>query len=322
MKVFIAGGTGLIGNRLVRRLHERKNTTILVLSRRPAEARAQFGFAANVIEGDPLQPGPWMEAVEDCDVVINLVGESIFAKRWSEDFKKLLIDSRVKSTENLGLALARRTRRKDGTPKLHINASATGYYGPHGDEELDENSPPGDDFLANVCKEWEKAIQQVEFSGVRTAYVRIGVVLDKEGGALPKLVGPFRIYMGGPVGSGNQYISWIHHEDLVSMILFLLDQPTAKGAYNGTAPTPVTNKELAVALGKQLNRPSFLPTPGFALKWVLGEVADVVTQGQRVLPRRALSAGFTFKYPTIEGALADLLKEEPEPAVPAAAPSA
>jgi uncharacterized protein (TIGR01777 family) len=303
---------------LVRAIHKRKNHSAVVLTRRPAEARATFGFAATVVEGDPTVPGPWMEAVDDCDAVINLAGENIMAKRWKDDFKKTLRDSRVKAIENVGRALARRVRRKDGTPKIFLSASATGWYGPHGSEELDEDAPAGDDFLASICKDVEAAIQQVELSGFRTARVRIGVVLDKDGGALPKMVGPFRLYMGGPLGSGQQYISWIHHEDLVNLFLFLLDSANAKGVYNGTAPNPVTNKEFAVALGAALKRPSFLPTPAFAIKLTLGEAADVVLQGQRVLPKRALAAGFAFQYPTPEAALADCLKEEPVPAAPTA----
>jgi uncharacterized protein (TIGR01777 family) len=306
MRIFLAGGTGLVGSRLVRRLLERGDQ-VAVLTRRPDVARQKWGDACDVVAGDPVQTGPWMEAVGDCDAVVNLVGEGVFNRRWRRRFKELLRTSRVDSTTNIVAALARSPRRADGAPRVLVNASAIGFYGPHGDEELDESAPPGDDTLARLCIDWEKAAASAATHGIRTAIVRVGVVLDREGGALTKMLLPFKMFMGGPVGSGKQWVSWIHHEDLVGLILLGLDNPRASGPMNGTAPNPVTNKELAKALGRTLHRPSFMPTPKFALRVMLGEVAGLVTTGQRVLPRKALEWGYAFKFPEIDTALRDVL---------------
>jgi uncharacterized protein (TIGR01777 family) len=249
-----------------------------------------------------------MDAMADCDAVIHLAGENVFARRWSPEFKALLRDSRVKSTENVVQALARKPHTAAGNAKILVNASAIGYYGPHGDEELAEDSPPGDDFLARLCVEWEQAARAAEPHGVRVAYVRVGIVLAKEGGALAKLLTPFKLGAGGPAGSGKQWMSWIHRDDLVGIFLLALDHDNARGPLNGTAPEPVTNKQFGKVLGHALHRPSFAPTPAFALRLMLGEVADVIVTGQRVLPKRPLALGYTFQYPTVEAALAEILK--------------
>jgi uncharacterized protein (TIGR01777 family) len=306
MRVFVTGGTGLVGTRLIRRLCER-NDQVVILSRRPAVARERFDASCTVVEGDPMQPGAWTDAISDCDAVIHLAGENVFGRRWSADFKALLHDSRVRSTENIVAALAKSPRTPSGGAKTLVNASAIGYYGPHGDEELTEDSPPGDDVLARLCIDWEKAARGVLGSGVRLAIVRVGVVLDKEGGALRQMLTPFKMFAGGPVGSGRQYVSWIHHRDLVGIFLLALDNPQAQGPINGTAPNPVTNKEFSKALGRALHRPSFLRTPKFMLRVMLGEVAGLVTTGQRVLPRKALALGYPFQFPDIDGALRDVL---------------
>jgi uncharacterized protein (TIGR01777 family) len=252
-----------------------------------------------------------MDAVGACDAVIHLAGENIFARRWSAAFKSLLFDSRVKSTEQVVKAMAQSPRTAAGGTKVLVNASAIGYYGPHGDEELTEDSPPGHDFMAHICVEWEKAARLAESLGIRACMVRIGVVLDKEGGALAKLLTPFRFGVGGPIGwtpwSGKQVMSWIHHQDLVGLLLLALDNVDAKGPINGTASHPVTNFEFSKALGRALHRPAFLPTPPVALRVMLGQVAQVVTTGQRVLPKRAPALGYRFKFPAIDAALADIL---------------
>jgi uncharacterized protein len=302
MRLFLMGGTGLVGSRLLRHLLDRKDDVVL-LTRRPEVARQKWGDALKVVEGDPMQAGAWAGAVEDCDAVVNLVGEGIFNRRWRAAFRQLLHDSRVKSTENVVQALGKSPRTAAGQPKILVNASAIGYYGPHRDEELTEDSPPGDDFLARLCVDWEKAARGVEAHGVRLAIVRVGVVLDRAGGALRQMITPFKFFVGGPVGSGRQYVSWIHHEDLVGLILLALDNADAAGVLNGTAPEPVTNKRFAKALGRALGRPSFLPTPKFMLRLMLGKVASVVTTGQRVLPRRALGLGYQFQFPEIDGAM-------------------
>jgi hypothetical protein len=305
MRVFVTGGTGLVGTRLVRQLTARKDEVVL-LTRRPGAARDRFGTGVEVVEGDPTKAGGWMEAVDRCDAVINLAGENIFNKRWRQRFRELLHSSRVEGTANVVAALARRPHRDDGSPKVLVNASAIGYYGVHGDEEITEESPPGNDFLASICIEWEKKANEGQALGLRVALVRVGIVLDREGGALAKMLTPFKLFVGGPVGSGRQWMSWIHHEDMVGLFLLGLDHSQATGPINGTAPNPVTNKQFAKALGKAMHRPSFFKTPGFMLRLTLGKVAEVITTGQRVLPKKALQLGYQFRFPELDAALADI----------------
>ena len=306
MRVFVTGGTGLVGTHLIRWLRQRQDQ-VVVLTRNPEVARQKLDPACVLVEGDPMQAGEWQRAVEPCDAVVHLAGENIFGRRWNAAFKELLRDSRVKSTEHVVEALARNPKKGDGTSKTLVSASAIGYYGPHGDEELTEESPPGDDVLARVCIGWENAARAVQPLGVRLAILRIGIVFAHEGGALPQMLTPFRLFAGGPVGSGKHYMSWIHIDDLAGLCLLTLDHPDATGPINGTAPNPVTNRELARALGQVLHRPSFVRTPRFMLRVMLGEVADVITTGQRVVPRRARELGYGFKFPEIDSALGDLL---------------
>src|SRR5260370_6556091 len=306
MRLFIGGGTGLVGSRLVRRLLERHDQ-VVVLTRRPDVAKQTGGEACTLVQGDPMQPGAWMDAVADCDGVVNLVGEGVFKRRWRGWFKDLLRTSRVDSRQNIVAALAKSPKTSAGQPKVLVKASAIGYYGAHGAEELGEDSPAGDDLLARVCVEWEAAANAGTNQGSRIVILRVGVVLEKEGGALKQMMFPFKMFVGGPVGSGKQWVSWIHHDDLVGLILLALDKPEATGIMNGTAPNPVTNKGLAKALGRALHRPSFMPTPKFALRLLLGQVAGLVTTGQRVLPRRALQLGYAYTVPDITSALKDVL---------------
>jgi uncharacterized protein (TIGR01777 family) len=307
MRVFVAGGTGMIGTKLVRGLHQRGDS-VAVLTRRPEAAQEKLGSVCTVVAGDATQPGPWMQAVADCEAVVNLAGEDLFSKRWSAAFKQVLHDSRVRTTDNVIQALARQSRNAAGHPKVLVNASAVGYYGSCGDEERTEENPPGIDFLAQLCVAWEQAAQKADSLGIRVASVRIGVVLDKEGGALGRLLPAFQVGMGGPTGSGRQWISWIHHADLVGILLMALDNPAVQGPINAMAPNPVTNRDFAQVLGQALSRPTFLSTPEFPLRLLLGEVADVVLTGQRVLPKKALALGYSFKFPTLNEALADALK--------------
>jgi uncharacterized protein len=306
MRVFVTGGTGLIGSRLVRKLLERGDKPV-VLTRRFGHARQALGPNVDLVEGDPMQAGPWMEKLDDCDGAIHLAGENVFARRWSAAFKQLLVDSRVKSTTNVADAIKRKPKRADGSPKALVSASAIGIYGPRGDEEITEGTSPAHDFLASLCVEWEKAARSAEPAGVRCVQVRVGVVLDKEGGALAKLLTPFKMGVGGPVGTGRQYMAWIHHEDMVGLFLFALDNAACGGPMNGTAPQPLTNAEFSKALGKALHRPSFVWTPGFALKLLLGGAADVVLTGQRVVPKKALSLGYQFRYPQLDAALSQIV---------------
>lgn len=306
MRVFVAGGTGLVGSRLIRRLLDR-NDQVVLLTRRPEVARQKWAERCSIVSGDPMRQAAWMDAIADCDGVVNLVGEGVFARRWRGGVKELLRTSRIQSTENVVAALARQPRTASGQPKVLVNASAIGYYGAHGDDELTEDSPPGDDFLARLCVDWERAATTAQKHDVRVVIVRVGVVLDREGGALKQMLLPFKMFAGGPVGSGKQWVSWIHHEDLVGLILLALDRRETAGVLNGTAPKPVTNKELARAIGRAMHRPSFMPTPRFALRVMLGEVANLVTTGQRVLPRRGLEFGYAFRFPEIDAALRDIL---------------
>jgi uncharacterized protein (TIGR01777 family) len=306
MRIFVTGGTGLVGSRLVRALAQRGDA-VTALTRRPDAARERLGQDVSIISGDPMQAGPWMDAVADCHAVIHLAGENIFARRWNAAFKELLHASRVQSTKNLVQAVAQATRAADGRPKVLVNASAIGYYGPRGEVELDENSPPGDDFLARLCVDWEHAASQAESQGVRVVRVRVGVVLDRAGGALAQMLTPFKLGVGGRTGSGNQWISWIHHQDMVGILLLALDNGAALGPMNGTAPNPLTNRDFAKALGRALHRPAFLPTPALAMRLMLGEVAQLVTTGQRVVPKQALALGYSYRFPTVDAALADLL---------------
>ncbi|MHB1426824.1 MAG: TIGR01777 family oxidoreductase [Gemmataceae bacterium] len=306
MRVFITGGTGLVGRRLLRRLQDRGDQPV-ILTRRAGPAREMFGSNAVVIEGDPMRRGDWMDALVDCDAVIHLAGENVFARRWNADFKKLLYDSRILSTQLIAEALSRNSARADGPAKVLINASAIGYFGPRDDADLTEDSPPGSDFLAKLCVDWEQAAFAAESSGVRVAVVRVGVLLDKEGGALAKLLTPFRLGVGGPVASGRQWMSWIHYADLINLFLFALDNGAARGAFNGTAPNPVTNREFGKTLGRALHRPAFVWTPRLGLRVALGEVADLIATGQRVLPKRALDLGYSFQYPLLNAALEQIL---------------
>lgn len=304
MRVFITGGTGLVGTRLKKRLLERGDE-VVILTRRPNAVEKEKNVTAVV--GDPMTPGSWADAIQNADAVVNLVGEGIFNKRWSPEFKETLIKSRVDSTRNVSAALAKNPKKSDGSPKVLVSASAIGYYGPHGGEMLTENSPPGTDMMAKLCVDWEAATSEAKNAGVRVALLRVGVVLDKNGGALAKMLPPFKMFVGGPVGDGKQYMSWIHHDDLVGEILYALDHAHVAGPLNGTAPNPVTNREFSTALGTVLGRPSFMPTPAFMLRLALGEVADVVTKGQRVIPKAPMDAGYKFRFTDVESALKDVL---------------
>jgi uncharacterized protein len=307
MRVFLTGATGLVGSHLVKRLLGRGDEAV-ILTRRPGVARDLFGSSVTAVEGDPAKSGDWLTKAQDCDGIVNLVGENIFARRWNASFKQQLADSRIHSTQNVAQVLSAAPRRKDGSTKVLVNASAIGIYGPRGDEELTEDSPAGSDFLASLCVDWERAARGLESADVRCALIRIGVVLDKQGGALTKMLTPFKLGVGGPVGNGRQWLSWIHIDDLSSLFLLALDNPRANGPLNGTAPNPVTNREFSKSLGRVLHRPAFVPTPVFALRLGLGEVADVITTGQRVLPKRPLALGMQFRFPTIDAALSDILR--------------
>jgi len=300
MRVTVTGATGRIGTRLVSELR-RRGDEVTVLSRNPVRARAALGVEA--VAWDPeAAPAP-VEALAGRDGVIHLAGEDV-AQRWSAEAKRRLISSRELGTRNLvaGLEAA------DPRPDVLVSSSAIGWYGHRGDESLDESAPAADDFLAQVCAVWEREAAAAERLDVRVARIRTGVVLDKEGGALAKMLPIFKLGGGGPVAGGRQYMSWIHVDDLVSLYLAALDGGEGwSGPINGTAPTPVTNKEFSKALGRALHRPAVAPVPGFAVRVLYGEMADIVIHGQRVLPERAQALGFHFEHPELDEALRSAL---------------
>jgi uncharacterized protein len=308
MRVFVAGGSGQIGSRLIPRLEARGDEVVL-LSRRAGALRSRFGKNCRLVEGDPVRPGLWMENVDDCDCVVNLTGEGIFTRKWDAEFKDAIRKSRLASTARMVEALARKPLNATGKPKTLVNSSAIGYYGSSKDESITEENVPGSDYMAKLCVEWEHAANQAKTLGIRTTLLRTGVVLDKAGGALQEMAKPFRMMgFGGPIGSGRQYVSWIHHADMVGLILLAIDNAAADGPLNATAPNPATNKEMTRAIAKVLHRPAIAPAvPAFVLRLMLGEVADVVTRGQRVFPKKAQQLGYAFKFPTLEAALGDTL---------------
>jgi uncharacterized protein (TIGR01777 family) len=301
MRIVIAGGSGFLGSALATHLAS-DGHDLTILTRQKSDTRSTGGrirYEAWLPDG---RSGPWARAVEQADAVINLSGESIAGKRWSASQKQKILDSRLLATRSLTAAI----RESANRPRVFISGSAVGYYGDRGDETLTEASAPGSDFLADVCRQWEAAANSVA-DITRVVVMRTGIVLDRRGGALPKMLPPFFMFAGGPIGSGRQYMPWIHKEDWVRLTSFALANESIHGATNATGPQPVTNKEFASALGRALKRPSFMPAPGFALRLALGEMADaLLLSGQRALPVRAADAGFTFRFSNVDDALADI----------------
>jgi len=296
MKFVIAGGTGLIGSALCSALLE-KGHSLTVLTRSPVTSMPASNKKWRT--WNPPSPGPWEEAVDGADAVVNLAGEPIAAKRWSETQKKKIRSSRIDTTRALVAAIAKASKK----PGLLLNASATGYYGPRGDEVLTEESPPGNDFLARVCVEWEGEAKKAEDHGVRVIRLRTGIVLARGGGALAKMAPPFKFFAGGPLGSGKQWLSWIHIEDEVGLIVFLLEHPEARGPINSVAPNPVTMKVFCQTLGQVMRRPCWAPVPAFVLRLALGEMAEMLLTGQRVAPAAAQRLDYKFRYPALHEAL-------------------
>jgi uncharacterized protein (TIGR01777 family) len=304
MRVTVTGASGLIGRALVDELLER-GAQVTILSRDPTRVREQPGVQA--MRWDPLsEPAP-LEALAAADAVVHLAGENV-AQRWTEQAKQAIVESRVTGTRNLLAGLKDAARAEGGrAPGTLISGSAIGYYGAHGEEPLDEEAPPGNDFLAETCVAWEAEAQKATALGMRVVLVRTGVVLDREGGALKKMLAPFQLGIGGPVAGGRQYMSWIHRADLVGMIVQALADERWSGPVNGTAPAPVTNREFSRALGHALHRPSLLPVPGVALQLLYGEMAEIVTTGARVVPAKALVLGYSFRHAELDEALRSAL---------------
>ncbi len=298
MKVTVTGATGTLGRQVVAELQGRGDE-LTVLSRSPDRAHEALGPSVRALEwADPKAEAPPAEALAGADAVVHLLGEPV-AQRWSEQAKREIRDSRVLSTRNLVAAL----RDLDDRPSVLVSQSATGWYGPRGDEKVDESEPAADDFLAGVCVEWEAEAAKAEELGLRVALTRTGVVLSEDGGALEKMLPPFKLGAGGPVAGGRQYVPWIHTDDVVGALLFCLDTPAASGPVNLTAPEPVTNSDLSKALGRVLGRPAVLPVPALAIKALYGEMSSIVTSGVRAVPTRLEQLGYGFRQPELEPAL-------------------
>jgi uncharacterized protein len=301
MRVTLTGASGLIGTKLVRALKARGDD-VTVLSRSPADATRALGVPADGWQ--PTEAAAPAGALAGRDAVVHLAGERV-DQRWTDESRRAIAESREVGTRHLVEGL----RAADPRPPALISSSAVGYYGPRGDEPVDEATPPGTDFLAGVCVAWEHQAQRAEELGMRVVRVRTGVVLDGAGGALARMLTPFKLGVGGPVAGGDQYIPWIHADDLVGIYLAAIDGADWTGAVNAAAPEPVTNAAFSKALGHALHRPALLPIPGFALHALYGDMAEVVTEGQRAVPRRALELGYTFAHPDLDEALRDALAD-------------
>jgi uncharacterized protein (TIGR01777 family) len=298
MNITITGATGFIGRRLIERLGAEPHQ-LHALSRR---TNITFGNTAVwITKWDPLREDPPEESLINAEAVVHLAGEPV-AQRWTPEAKSKIRESRVASTQRLVHALSALPHR----PSVLVCGSAIGIYGSRGDEVLTESSAFGSDYLAEVCQEWEKQAMIAESLGVRVARIRTGVVLGKGGGALQKMLPPFKAFVGGKIGSGKQWMSWIHLDDLVGIICHALTNPMS-GAFNGTAPNPVTNSDFTSELASALGRPALFPVPGFALKAMFGEMAEMLLGGQRVLPRATEAAGYRFQYPELGAALRNIL---------------
>ena len=298
-RVAVTGATGRVGTRLVKTLKDRGDE-VCVLSRNPKRASELLGVEA--FEWDPKSDGAPSEALAGRDAIVHLAGEDV-GQRWSDDVKKEIAASREKGTRNLVTGIFAATPR----PPALIGASASGYYGPHGDEIVDETAPPGTDWLSEVCVRWEQQTDAAKL-GLRVVKVRTGIVLDTEGGALAKMLPPFRAGLGGSIGSGKQYMPWIHLDDLVGIYLAAIDHPTFSGPVNASSPNPATNKDFGKALGKALHRPAMAPVPAFVIKGMYGAMSQIVLTGVRMVPGRADELGYEFRHPDLDEALSDTLR--------------
>lgn len=306
MRILVSGGTGQIGSVFTKAMLEQGHQ-VAILSRRAAGSGAPQDEAlagAELVGWDGRNVGPWAAELARADAVVNLAGENIGGHRWTAAHKARVLDSRVQAGRALASAIQQSARK----PSVLVQSSAVGYYGPRGDEEVSEDAPIGGDFMAGICREWEGSTQPVEALGVRRVVIRSAIVLSKGAGALPRMALPFRLFAGGPLGSGRQWLPWIHPEDEVAAIAFLIQHEAARGAFNLCAPEPLTNADFGRTLAKVLQRPYWLPAPAFALRLLLGEMSTMVLDGQRAVPSRLLAAGFRFRFPRAEAALWDIFK--------------
>jgi uncharacterized protein (TIGR01777 family) len=294
MKILITGGSGFVGLNLTRFLLDKGHRVTAIGRSEPQHRfepqRYQF------VSADTTRAGPWQEELAAADAVVNLTGASIF-KRWTKKYKKQIYDSRVMTTRNVVEGLP------SGTPVTLCSASGAGFYGNRGDDLLTEDESAGSDFLAGVSIDWEKAALRASSKGARVSIMRFGVILGHNGGAMAKLIPAFKMFVGGPLGDGNQWFPWLHIDDLLSAILFVLEHPEINGPLNFCAPNPVRNRELAQALGEALSRPAFMPAPAFMIRLAMGEFGDVFLGSQRTVPEKLINHGFSFRYPEIKGAI-------------------
>jgi len=296
MRLMVTGATGFIGSALCAALLERGHALTLLTRGAPRDANTG---TKRWLHWTPGALRDWDAALDGIDGVINLAGEPIAKKKWTHTQQRRIEKSRIDATHSLVQACAKVGQK----PHFLINASAVGYYGPRGDETLTEDAPPGDDFLGILCRAWEEEAQKAEELGMRVARLRTGIVLGPGGGALTKMAAPFKFFIGGPLGSGKQWMSWIQLQDLLRMILLVIENPLARGPINATSPNPVQNKEFSRALGKAIQRPCWAPVPAIVLKLALGEMAQMLLTGQRVVPAAADKLGFQFHYPLLQEAL-------------------
>ncbi len=300
MKILIVGGTGFVGFHLCSVLLERGHS-VTALGTAPQWRKIQHPRFAYV-SADAALPGAWQQELTDADAVVNLAGKTIF-KRWNAAYKKQIYDSRIRTTRNIVAGLPH------GAPCVLCNTSAVGYYGDRKDEILPETAAPGEGFMAGIAKDWENEAFAAAEKGIRVAVMRFGIVLGKDGGAMAQMLPAFRRFVGGPLGNGRQWFPWIHIQDLLSAVEHLLETNSLSGPFNFSAPNPVRNQELAATLGRLLGRPSFLPAPRAMLRLVLGEVGTVLVESQRAVPHNLLQSGFKFRFPEIEAALQDLVRQ-------------
>jgi len=303
MRVVIAGGSGFLGLPLAQRLSA-EGHDVLILTRR-SDFMAGHGGVRAMAWTPHGEAGGWASEIDGAGAVVNLAGESIGAKRWTAGRKQRILESRLLATRSVVAAI----RRAAVPPSVLVNGSAVGYYGPHGDEIVTEETRAGADFLAHVCVQWEAEAERASSDRTRVVCMRTGLVLETSGGALPQMLPPFRLGVGGPLGTGHQYWPWIHRDDWMALVRWTIQSPSVSGPVNATAPQPVTNQEFAAALGRAIRRPALLPMPAFALRLILGEMADgLLLSGQRAVPQRAERGGFTFRYAHVDEALQAVLK--------------
>ena len=301
MRVVITGGSGLIGSAVAKDLGSAGHE-VVVLTRDPSRV-GPLPPGTRAVQWDGKTPGGWSTLLDGDTAILHLAGDPIAEGRWTEEKKRRIRRSRVES----GQAVLAAIRQAKARPRALLQGSAVGYYGACGDEIVTEEHAPGDDFLARVCVEWEASTAEVAALGIRRPVLRTGIVLSREGGALPKMALPFRLMAGGPMGGGRQWVPWLHVVDEVGAIRFLLEREDADGPFNLSAPEPLTNRDFSRALGRALSRPSFAPAPGFALRLLLGEMAEALLHGQRAVPQRLLDLGYVFRYPEAAGALRNLV---------------